>query len=69
MKFESKMTPTFLAVGLILLDNGPRLMGLVIVVGRLNSIILDLELLSWRKLWAIQRLTSLRQSKTAARLL
>ena len=38
VKFESKMTPTFLAVGLILLDNGPRLMGLMMVVGGLNSI-------------------------------
>ena len=50
MKSESNMTPTFLAVGLILLDNGPRLMGLVMVVGGLNIIISDLEFLSWRKL-------------------
>ena len=68
-KSESKITPMFLAVGLILLDNGPRLMGLVMVVGGLNNIISDLELKSWRKLWAIQRFSSSRQSKTAARLL
>ena len=46
VKSESKMTPTFLAMCLILLDNGPRLMGLVMVVGGLNSIISDLELLN-----------------------
>ena len=38
------------------------------VVGVLNSIISHLEL-RWRKLWAIQRFMSLRQSKTAAWLL
>ena len=49
VKSESKITSKFLAVCLILLENGPRLMGLVMVVGRLKSSISDLELLSWRK--------------------
>ena len=38
MKSESKITSKFLAVCLILLENGPRLMGLMMVVGGLNSI-------------------------------
>ena len=53
MKSESKITSKFLAVCLILLENGPRLMGLVMVVGRLKSSISDFELLSWRKIGAV----------------
>jgi hypothetical protein len=32
VKSESKVTPKILAVGLILLDNGPRLVGLVMII-------------------------------------
>lgn len=67
---ESKITPRFLAVDVTFVARGPRRFLMEMMeFGGLNSMISDLELFRWRKFWAIQQFTSLRQSDIEARLL
>ena len=69
VRWESKMTPSLRAEGVMFEDRGPRWVWMWdIDGGGLMRRTSDLEVLSWRKLWAIQLFTSLKQSTTAARL-
>ncbi len=55
LRSELNTTPKFLAVGLIISEKVPRLDSVTgVEFCMLNSIISDLELLSWRKFCAIK---------------